>query len=162
MLFEELIKTANMDSLSINSLVDILTANIVSVKNVDSRLPDVKGQEYVIKCVTVHKSKGLEYGSVILPYCSAAINIMKRSDINVSVVNESGIKVGYQIKTDDDRYQNDYFDESMEKSERMREETRILYVAMTRSIRTFSWIALSGKNGKCWQNLIWEDENNGL
>ena len=151
-----------MDSLSINSLVDILTANIVSVKNVDSRLPDVKGQEYVIKCVTVHKSKGLEYGSVILPYCSAAINIMKRSDINVSVVNESGVKVGYQIKTDDDRYQNDYFDESMEKSERMREETRILYVAMTRAIRTFSWIALSGKNSKCWQNLIWEDENNGL
>lgn len=44
----------------------------------------------------------------------------------------------------------------------MREETRILYVAMTRAIRTFSWIALSGKNSKCWQNLIWEDENNGL
>ena len=57
---------------------------------------------------------------------------------------------------------DDYFDESMEKSERMREETRILYVAMTRAIRTFSWIALSGKNSKCWQNLIWEDENNGL
>ena len=162
MLFEELIKTANMDSLSINSLVDILTANIVSVKNVDSRLPDVKGQEYVIKCVTVHKSKGLEYGSVILPYCSAAINIMKRSDINVSVVNENGIKIGYQIKTEDDRYQNDYFDESMEKGERMREETRILYVAMTRAIRSFSWIASNGKNSKCWQNLIWEDESNGL
>ena len=162
MIFEELIKTANMDSLSMNSLVDILSANIVSVKNVDSRLPDVKGQEYVIKCVTVHKSKGLEYGSVILPYCSEAINIMKRSDINVSVVNEDGIKVGYQIKTDNDRYQNSYFDESMEKSERMREETRILYVAMTRAIRTFSWIALNGKRSKCWQNLIWEGENNGL
>ena len=162
MLFEELIKTSNMDSLSINSLVDILTANIVSVKNVDSRLPDVKGQEYVIKCVTVHKSKGLEYGSVILPYCSAAINIMKRSDINVSVVNENGTKVGYQIKTDDDIYQNDYFDENMEKSERMREETRILYVAMTRAIRNFSWISLSGKKSKCWQNLIWEGEDNGL
>ena len=112
--------------------------------------------------MTVHKSKGLEYGSVILPYCSAAINIMKRSDTNVSVVNENGIKVGYQIKTDDDIYQNNYFDESMEKSERMREETRILYVAMTRAIRTFSWISLNGKKSKCWQNLIWEDENNGI
>lgn len=162
MLFEELIKTANMDSLSINSLVDILTANIVSVKNVDSRLPDVKGQDFVIKCVTVHKAKGLEYGSVILPYCSAAINIMKCSDINVSVMDENGIKVGYQISTENDKYQNDYFDESMEKSERMREETRILYVAMTRAIRTFSWISLNGKNGSCWQNLIWEDESNGL
>ena len=162
LLLEELINTANMDSLSINSLVDILTANIVSVKNVDSRLPDIKGEDYIIKCVTVHKSKGLEYGSVILPYCSAAINIMKRSDTNVSVVNENGIKVGYQIKTDDDIYQNNYFDESMEKSERMREETRILYVAMTRAIRTFSWISLNGKKSKCWQNLIWEDENNGI
>lgn len=162
MLFEELINTANMDSLSINSLVDILTANIVSVKNVDSRLPDVKGQDYVIKCVTVHKSKGLEYGAVILPYCSAAINIMKRSDINVSVVNDNGIKIGYQVKTDDDKYQNDFFDENMEKSERMREETRILYVAMTRAIRDFSWIALDGKKSKCWQNLIWEGESNAV
>lgn len=162
MLFEELIKTVNMDSLSINSLVDILTANIVSVKNVNSRLPDVKGQDYVIKCVTVHKSKGLEYGSVILPYCSAAINSMKRSDINVSIMDDDGIKVGYQIKTDDDRFQNDYFDESMEKSERVREETRILYVAMTRAIRSFSWISMNGKNSKCWQNLIWEDESNGV
>ena len=162
MLFEELIKTTNMNSLSINSLVDILTANIVSVKNVDSRIPDVREQEYVIKCVTVHKSKGLEYGAVILPYCSDTINTMKHSDINVSVINNDGIKVGYQIKTDDDKYQNDLFDESMEKSERMREETRILYVAMTRAIRSFSWIALDGKGCKCWQNFIWEDKNNAV
>ena len=158
LLFEELINTANMDSLSINTLVDILYANIVSVKNVDSRLPDIKGKEYVVKCVTVHKSKGLEYGSVILPYCSSSINIMKRSDINVSVVNDNGIKVGYHIKTDDEKYRNDFFDEGMEKCERMREETRILYVAMTRAIRNFSWISLNGKENKCWQNLILEDK----
>ena len=120
LLLEELIDTANMDSLTINSLVDILTANIVNAKNVDSRIPDVKGQDYVIKCVTVHKAKGLEYGAVILPYCSAAIDIMKRSSVNVSVIDDGGIKVGYQIKTDDDTYQNDFFDESLETSERAR------------------------------------------
>lgn len=40
LLFEELISTANMDSLTINSLVDILTANIVSKKMwiVDSQM----------------------------------------------------------------------------------------------------------------------------
>ena len=162
LLLEELIDTANMDSLTINSLVDILTANIVSARNVDSRLPDVKGQDYVIKCVTVHKAKGLEYGAVILPYCSAAIDIMKRSSVNVSVIDDGGIKVGYQIKTDDDTYQNDFFDESLETSERAREEARILYVAMTRAIRNFSWIVFKGKRHLCWQNLIREDYNNAV
>lgn len=162
LLFEELVNSANMDSLTINSLVDILIANIVSQKNVDSRLPETRDDEIVVRCVTVHKSKGLEYGSVILPYCSSPINIMKRTDMNVSVVNHGMIEVGYQIKvasdTENETYQNDFFDESMEKNERMREEARILYVAMTRAIRSFSWISFEGKKNKCWQNLVWEEK----
>lgn len=161
LLFEELINTSNMDSVTINTLVGILSANIVSQKNVDSRIPDMKTEDVIIKCVTVHKAKGLEYGAVILPYCSSSINIMKRTDMNVSITNGEDIKVGYQIKIPDDTgtlvYQNSYFDESLEKNERMREEARILYVAMTRAIRTFSWIAFDGKKNKCWQNLLWEE-----
>lgn len=126
----------------------------------DSRLPDVKNEEVVIKCVTVHKAKGLEYGAVILPYCSSSINVMKRTDMNVSIINEDRLRVGYQIKVPNDGgtlvFQNDFFDESMEKNERMREEARILYVAMTRAIRSFSWIALDNTKNKCWQNLVWE------
>ena len=160
LLFEELINAANMDSVTINSLVDILTANIVSKKNVDSRMPDIKGDEIIVRCVTVHKSKGLEYGAVILPYCSAPINIMKRVDMNVSVAHKKTTEIGYQIKVNNneaiDVYQNDFFNEDLEKNERMREEARILYVAMTRAIRTFSWIELANKKTKCWQNLIWE------
>lgn len=162
LLFEELIQSSNKDSLSINSLVDILSANIVSQKNVDSRVLETDNTtDVVIRCVTVHKAKGLEYGSVILPYCSNQINRMKRTDINVSVIHKDITKVGYQIKYDEDHltatFQNDYFDENLEKSERMREEARILYVAMTRAIRSFSWISVDGKNNDCWQNLIWEE-----
>ena len=40
---------------------------------------------------------------------------------------------------------NDYYDESVEQSEKAREEARVLYVAMTRAIRSFSWIAIEGK-----------------
>lgn len=162
LLFEELIHGVNMDSVSINSLVDILTANIVSRKNVDSREPDISREEGVIvRCVTVHKAKGLEYDAVILPYCSTSINTMKRTNMNVSVLNEDNkTKVGYQMKFEADHvttvFQNDFFDESLEKNERMREEARILYVAMTRAIQSFSWIALENKKNKCWQNLIWE------
>ncbi len=164
LLFEELINSANMDSLTINSFVDILTANIISQKNVDSRMPEVSDADYVIRCVTVHKAKGLEYGAVIIPYCSSPINIMKRTDMNVSVMGdgEEGVKIGYQIKVKNneatDVFQNDLFNEELEKNERMREEARILYVAMTRAIRSFSWIALDNKKTKCWQNLIWEEE----
>lgn len=162
LLFEELINTANMDSITINSLVDILTANIVSQKNVDSRMPEVKGDEIIVRCVTVHKSKGLEYGSVILPYCSASINMMKRVDMNVSVAHKKAVEIGYQIKVNNDGstdvYQNDFFNEELEKNERMREEARILYVAMTRAIRSFSWIELANKKTKCWQNIIWEEK----
>ena len=162
LLFEELINAANMDSVTINSLVDILTANIVSQKNVDSRMPETKGEDVIIRCVTVHKSKGLEYGTVILPYCSSPINMMKRVDMNVSVAHGDKVQVGYQIKVSSDEgtdiYQNDYFNEDLEKNERMREEARILYVAMTRAIRNFSWIELENKKSKCWQNLIWEEK----
>ena len=40
----------------------------------------------------------------------------------------------------------------------MREEARILYVAMTRAIRSFSWISLDNKKTMCWQNLVWEEK----
>lgn len=164
LLFEELIHAVNMDSVSINSIVDILTANIVSQKNVDSREPDASEEkDVIVRCVTVHKAKGLEYDTVILPYCSASINHMKRMGMNVSVLNEDDrIKVGYQFKHEADHvttvFQNNFFDEGLEKNERMREEVRILYVAMTRAIRSFSWIALENKRNKCWQNLIWEEK----
>ena len=39
-------------------------------------------------------------------------------------------------------------------AEKAREEARILYVAMTRSIRSFSWIEIQGKQNLSWQNLI--------
>ena len=50
--------------------------------------------------------------------------------------------------------QNDFYDEIVEKSEKAREEARVLYVAMTRSIRSFSWVEIQGKQNLSWQNLI--------
>lgn len=160
LLFEELINTVNKDSVSINSLADTLFANMISQKNVDSRaLETSKSEDITVRCVTIHKAKGLEYGTVILPYCSYSINRPKRTDMNVSVLNDEFLKVGYQIRYDVDHvpmmFQNDFYDEQLEKNERMREEARILYVAMTRAIRTFSWIALDGTKNECWQKLIW-------
>ena len=53
-----------------------------------------------------------------------------------------------------DKMPQSTYDEIIEKSEKAREEARVLYVAMTRSIRSFSWIEIQGKQNLSWQNLI--------
>lgn len=160
LLFEQLMATCNLDVLTINSLVDVLLTNIRSCKNVDSRNPtnDSNGNPIVVRSITVHKSKGLEYGAVILPYCSYAINRMKKADLHISTaLAEQGYQIGYQIKAvDNQTFQNNFFDVTAEKAEREREEMRILYVAMTRAIRSFSWFKIENKNTMSWQKMIWE------
>ncbi len=157
LLFEELITSSDSESLSLNVLAEILSVNIATQKNVDSRVPVSNANDVVVRCVTVHKSKGLEYGSVILPFCSFAIDKMKRSNLNISTRHEGGkLEIGYQMNVPEKslNVRNSFFNEKTEKEERKREEARILYVAMTRAIETFSWIVLDGKKGASWQELI--------
>ena len=114
-------------------------------------------QDMAIQCITVHKSKGLEYGHVIMPFCSASINYIKKTQLNISTMKKDNrYHIGYSMSIDDtgETVMNDYYDESIEQSEKAREEARVLYVAMTRAIRSFSWIAIQGKQNLSWQNLI--------
>lgn len=158
LLFEQLMATADLDSLTINSLVDILQANIRSCKNVDSRTPDLTSGGIAVRCITVHKAKGLEYGSVILPYCSFAIDRLKKANLHISITEKNGQhQVGYKLKTvSENILENSFFDADTEEKEREREEMRVLYVAMTRAIRSFSWLILDNKNTMSWQRMIWE------
>lgn len=124
----------------------------------DSRIPpSPEKDEISVQCITIHKAKGLEYGHVILPFCSASMDVIKKSQLHISAV-KSGKKyhIGYQLNIGESAgtIQNSYYDEHTEKSEKSREEARILYVAMTRAIRSFSWIEIQGKQNLSWQNLI--------
>lgn len=164
LLFEELLTSVNTDSLTINSLVDILQTNIATSKNVDSRLPEQHNNEITIECITVHKSKGLEYGAVILPFCSYPIDQLKRADLHLAVYkNGDKYCIGYKLKiAEKHTLENDFFDKHEEEEERMREEMRILYVAMTRAIYSFSWICIDNKNNRNWQSMIWEEHPNAI
>jgi len=158
LLFEELINSCNIDNLTVNTLQERLYNCIVTPVSVDSRTPaNAAIDEIPIQCITVHKAKGLEYGHIILPYCSFPIDKIKKAKLHVSTdkTNDT-VHIGYRLDFDDDSapVQNDYYNEDTEKEERSREETRILYVAMTRAIRSFSWINLQRKNWPSWQNLI--------
>ena len=160
LLFEKLIDSCNVDRLTINTLQEQLYNSIVAQVSVDSReAPSArKSDEIPIQCITVHKSKGLEYGHVILPYCSAAIDYIKPSLLQVSTEkNGDQVNIGYRMNLGNgETVENSYYNETEEKAEKSREETRVLYVAMTRAVRSFSWIDLQGSKGLTWQSLIEE------
>lgn len=157
LLFEQIINAYNVDRLTINTLQEHLYNSIVSQVSVDSRTPANNESEISIQCITVHKSKGLEYGHVIMPFCSASMNFIKKAQLQISVTKQhERYCIGYRMNIGDsgETVQNEFYDENIEKAEKAREETRVLYVAMTRAIRSFSWIEIQGKQNLSWQNLI--------
>lgn len=88
---------------------------------------------------------------------SVQMNSVKQSQLHISTAKDGArYRIGYSLHIPDAgvTLQNDYYDESVEKAEKCREEARILYVAMTRAMRSFSWIAIDGKQNLSWQNLI--------
>lgn len=161
LLFEQILSACNTNTLTINSFAKSLNICIMSGISVNSRIPPSENAA-TIQCITIHKSKGLEYGHVIVPFTSFRIDMLKRSNLTVSVTNENKqIGIGYAIEQPDtsNSYRNSFYNEQTEKDERSREETRILYVAMTRAIRSFSWIVQDNVRGLTWQNLVCTEEN---
>ena len=160
LLFEQVLAASNADNLTLNSFAKSLNICIMSGVSVNSRIPPVEDAA-TIQCITVHKSKGLEYGHVIVPFSQFRIDKLKKAKLNVSVAEEEGrLLVGYAMEQPDTHssYRNGYYNEQAEKAERSREEARILYVAMTRAIRSFSWIVQENVNGLAWQGLVLTEE----
>ena len=105
--------------------------------------------------------KGKKYGYVILPFGSTPINHIKKEQLQVSVKKSgSETHIGYSLFPNDasEPIRNNYYNPDLEEEEKEREETRILYVAMTRAIKSFSWINLEKKSSLSWQNMIYMEE----
>ena len=161
LLFEQVLAASNADSLTLNSFAKSLNICIMSGVSVNSRIPPIENAA-TIQCITIHKSKGLEYGHVIVPFAHFRIDMLKKAKLNVSVVEQDNrLLVGYAIEQPDTQnsYRNEYYNEQAEKAERSREEARILYVAMTRAIRSFSWIVQDNVTGLAWQSLVCTEED---
>lgn len=157
LLLEQTVKACNVDRLTISTMQAQLRNCILAQPSVDSRVPASDAGEAPIRCLTVHKAKGLEYGHVILPFCSAPMDAINPEQLQVSVRRDCGrCRIGYSLCAGEsgEVLQNDAYNAAMEADERRREEARILYVAMTRAIRSFSWIEIEGKRQLAWQNLI--------
>ncbi len=158
-LFELFLHSGAGEGTSIDKMTSYLSNCIFSKKEAERRFVEKEKDDDkpVVRCLTVHKAKGLEYGYVILPFTDLPINKMKQTGMDVIIKNNN--QIGYNFRYGDKKtMRNEYFIESEELAEKVREETRVLYVAMTRARKGFSWIELENKKGINWQYQLRQEE----
>lgn len=153
LVFEDLSKEGKYSYLTLDSINETLHILINMGSEKTSRsISD--GVDYVkVICTTVHKSKGLEYDTVIMPFTTDLIDKMHRNGLDVTYVDG---KVGYCVSVDGESMANEYFHMEDELNENEMEEARILYVALTRTINKFWWFNKIDSKGKTWGKLLEE------
>ncbi|WP_315125159.1 exodeoxyribonuclease V subunit beta [Comamonas antarctica] len=99
----------------------------------DEQIVRLESDADLVKVVTVHKSKGLEYPVVFLPFACSYREINRRMDRFVSLPRPEGGRV-LRLDYDDAEL-------ALADTERLREDLRLLYVALTRA-RHALWLGV--------------------
>ena len=114
----------------------------------DEHILRLESDAGLVKVVTIHKSKGLEYAVVCLPFATGFRAMVRRQTPYVALSDEHGQRRTILNYSDEDLAQAD--------RNRLREDIRLLYVALTRA-RHALWMVFSAqKNGssdKCATHL---------
>lgn len=153
LVFEDLSKEGKYSYLTLDSINESLHILINTGSEKASRSISEGGDYVRIVCTTVHKSKGLEYDTVIIPFTTDSIDTMHRNGLDIMYVNG---KVGYCFSVNGESICNEYFNTDDEILENEMEESRILYVALTRAINKFVWFNKIDSNGNNWGKLLEE------
>lgn len=154
LVFEELSNANKRNYLTLDSIneslhIAITTGTEKKSKEISS---DTNGVRVI--CTTVHKSKGLEYGTVILPFTDLNISKSYKNKIDTTYIDG---KIGYCFYgSGNTQYCNEYYDIKTELKETAMEESRILYVALTRAINNFIWFYNSNSNNNSWGKMLLE------
>ncbi len=122
--------------------------------NREDKEPDVDlADDYKsVYIMTVHKSKGLEFDTVIMPAMGG--NIIPREDTTI-LVNDEKVGWVYLGKPGEKQCSRWYKELRVEAINRgMEEETRILYVAMTRAVNKLVLLVSSDSRYESWSTLI--------
>ncbi len=162
LVFEKLAVARETDYITVNSLENYLKIKITTGQNEKTREAAASASDSGVRiiCITVHKAKGLEFDTVIMPYGYRIIDKINHNS-QAEVITD-GKKVGYRVYYEEKEasknpiiLNNSYYNPSREGVERFREETRILYVAMTRAIRNFTFFIYENvQRPNSWQGLL--------
>ena len=154
-LLERIIKYARVDSLTLSQITEYLRINIVTGQQQLSRDDSYDNGEIRMICTTVHKSKGLEYGTVILPYTDEEIDNPRKIKTDANYMQS---KLAYTVLFENKlRESNSNYNFEDEVNEQIAEEARILYVALTRAIHSCVWIKnLDSQPRVSWSTLLEE------
>lgn len=130
--------------------------------NRDENEPMMDGHDGLVEITTVHRAKGLQYHTVIIPKTDFPFGLQKQTCIIEDSDNCGGErKIGWRIKSDgyEERwFQNVNYDllEPVYNNEVKKEETRLLYVAMTRVIERLVVLLPENSLEGTWARLIEE------
>lgn len=131
----------NAQSIDLITLYEWLNVQVMTNREVDEAvLEDSFFEGNFIRVLTVHKSKGLEFHTVLIPFTTSKF-IKKEAYVKNEFIVQIGAnnKLDYGWKYIDDEYEfysetNNYSVLKNEEDYEQRcEETRLLYVAMTRA-----------------------------
>ena len=145
------------DKVSLYDVYHYLQLQIATNRSVSEPPIETEDDYKSILCMTVHKSKGLEFDTVIIPYTHRKFPDQYSTEI---IINPLTKEVGWNFTTEKnykDMRNNLYSKLKNQDIQKTREEeTRILYVAMTRAINTLICIVHPSMDAQRWSYLIEE------
>lgn len=100
----------------------------------DEQVVRLESDADLVKVITIHKSKGLEYPLVCLPFASSFREKDSKTTSFVNLANEDGLR--------DLRLQFSKEELALADRDRLREDLRLVYVALTRA-RHSLWVGFS-------------------
>ncbi len=108
----------------------------------DDQILRLESDQALVRVVTIHKSKGLEYPLVFLPFICTFRKVTARNSSMVKIHDKDGA-VRMVVNPGDNEL-------AMADQERLAEDLRILYVALTRACHA-CWLGM-GVIGKLYKN----------
>lgn len=152
LIVELVLRKFKVESLTLGMMDDYLCNCIISGQDVEPRTTDADDSGVHIICMTVHKSKGLEFEYVDLPYTDRRMDSTVTKATNAVQVNGM---IGYAVKINGNFESSEFYDDNEENIQTEKEDARILYVAMTRAISSLTWIS-NNEDGITWNRIMQE------
>lgn len=146
-LFNLIIKNFDTEINALPQLIEWLDIKIKIDKKENALEPNI--EDYNIEIMTVHKSKGLEFDYVILPKMTQSF-ASRNKDI---IFNSQKMELSWSLNKNNssENYQEM---KKIEANEIEKEEARLLYVAITRAIRSVSIILPNSETQNTWAKLV--------